>query len=128
MAPPEQTDHRMSNEIGKQVFTTNGVYVGSVQDITLDLNGEKATQLAVTDLNLELFDDKPRGCPGVLIPYRWVRATNDVVLVADVIEHLSLRKDSSSKSVRSIRSEQRAEEQSPAGERKNTQTPTQKEA
>lgn len=79
----------MTSEIGKQVFTTNGVYVGTVRDITLDVDGEKATKLAVSDVNSELFETLPRN-RGLLIPYRWVRATSDVVLVADIIERIEL--------------------------------------
>lgn len=85
----ESVEHQMTSEIGKQVFTTNGIYVGTVQDITLDVDGEKATKLAVNDVNDELFETLPRN-RGVLIPYRWVRATNDVVLVADIVERLEL--------------------------------------
>lgn len=96
----QSIDHQMTSEIGKQVFTTNGVYVGTVRDITLDVDGEKATQLAVNDINDELFDNLPQG-RGVLIPYRWVRATNDVVLVADIVERIEPA-DSQPKSIRGV--------------------------
>lgn len=85
----KSVDHQMTSEIGKQVFTTNGVYVGSVQDITLDVDGDKATKLAVSDVNTQLFDQLSSN-QGLLIPYRWVRATDDVVLVADIIERIQL--------------------------------------
>lgn len=99
----DSVDNQMTSEIGKQVFTTNGVYVGSVQDITLDVAGEKATKLAVSDVNPELFDTLPRN-EGLLIPYRWVRATDDVVLVADIVERIDLPNNHRSTSdVRTVR-------------------------
>lgn len=85
----EAVEHQMTSEIGKQVFTTNGVYIGSVQDITLDVDGEKATKLAVSDVNTELFEGVPENS-GLLIPYRWVRATDDIVLVADIVGRVEL--------------------------------------
>lgn len=85
----ESVEHQMTSEIGKQVFTTNGVYVGTVRDITLDVEGDKATKLAVNEVNPELFDSLPRN-RGLLVPYRWVRATEDVVLVADIVERIEL--------------------------------------
>jgi len=73
--------------VGREVYSNNGVYVGAVEDIKLDLDEEVVTALAVADLNGELFDDVPRGS-GVLVPYRWVRAVGDVVLINDIVERL----------------------------------------
>lgn len=106
----------MSNEIGKQVFTTNGVYVGSVRDITLERNGEKATQLAVGDLNTELFDHIPHGTEGILIPYRWVRATNDVVLIADAIEDVEPSKQTTPSSTSTSKSSSTSKQNTSRGD------------
>jgi sporulation protein YlmC with PRC-barrel domain len=73
--------------VGREVYSNNGVYVGAVEDIQLNLDEELVTALAVADLNGELFEDVPRGS-GVLVPYRWVRAVGDVVLINDTIERL----------------------------------------
>ncbi len=73
--------------VGREVYSNNGVYVGSIEDIQLNLDEELVTALAVADLNRELFEDVPRSS-GVLIPYRWVRAVGDVVLINDTIERL----------------------------------------
>ena len=78
--------------VGREVYSNNGVYVGSIEDIQLNLDGELVTALAVADLNRELFEDVPRSS-GVLIPYRWVRAVGDVVLINDTIERLGPGED-----------------------------------
>ena len=72
--------------IGREVYSSNGVYVGEIEDVRLDLDTEQVTGLAMAALNDELFADVAQGARGVIVPYRWVRAVGDVVLVHDLIE------------------------------------------
>jgi sporulation protein YlmC with PRC-barrel domain len=81
------TPQEITTLVGREVYSNNGVFVGSVEDIQLNLDQERVTALAVADLNRELFEDVPRGS-GVLVPYRWVRAVGDVILINDTIERL----------------------------------------
>lgn len=74
--------------VGREVYSNNGVYVGEVEDIRLDLGVETVTGLALHRLNNDLFDERTAGSRGVIVPYRWVRAVGDVVLVNDVVERL----------------------------------------
>lgn len=74
--------------VGREVYSNNGVFVGEVEDVQLNLDDEAVTALAVGDLNAELFSDVAAGNHGVLIPYRWVRAVGDVILINDIVERL----------------------------------------
>jgi len=74
--------------VGREVYSTNGVYVGEVEDIRLDLDQEAVTGMALHNLNRELVRDYDAGARGIMIPYRWVRAVGDVVLINDIIERL----------------------------------------
>jgi sporulation protein YlmC with PRC-barrel domain len=74
--------------VGREVYSNNGVFVGQVEDLRLDLDTEQVTGLALADLNRELFDERVNGARGVIIPYRWVRAVGDVILVNDLIERM----------------------------------------
>ncbi|MFW5911783.1 MAG: PRC-barrel domain-containing protein [Halolamina sp.] len=74
--------------VGREVYSNNGVFVGEVEDVRLDLGAEQVTGLALADLNNELFQGNVEGGKGVMIPYRWVRAVGDVVLINDIIERL----------------------------------------
>ena len=74
--------------VGREVYSNNGVYVGEVEDIQLNLDEEVVTALAVAGLNHELFEGVVAGNSGVLVPYRWVRAVGDVILINDIIERL----------------------------------------
>ena len=82
------TPQEITSLVGREVYSNNGVYVGEIEDIQLNLDEKMVTALAVADLNGELFEDVPRSS-GVLVPYRWVRAVGDIVLVNDTIERLN---------------------------------------
>lgn len=66
---------------GLNVYTEKGVYIGKVNDVVLEVNDKKAVGLAVTKLNPQMFDNSGKG---VVIPYRWVTAVGDVVLIRHV--------------------------------------------
>ena len=74
--------------VGREVYSNNGVFVGEVEDVRLDLDAEGVTGLALTELNDELFSGRIEPGKGVMVPYRWVRAVGDVILVNDVVERL----------------------------------------
>ncbi|MFW5935558.1 MAG: PRC-barrel domain-containing protein [Halolamina sp.] len=74
--------------VGREVYSNNGVFVGEVEDVRLDLGTEQVTGLALADLNTELFQGNIEHGKGVMIPYRWVRAVGDVILINDIIERL----------------------------------------
>lgn len=74
--------------VGREVYSHNGVFVGEVEDVRLNLDHEMVTGLALHELNYDLFGDRVGDARGVIIPYRWVRAVGDVILVNDVVERL----------------------------------------
>ncbi len=71
----------ISTLFGLNVYTEKGVYIGKVTDVVLEVNDKKATGLAVTKLNPDMFESTDRG---VVLPYRWVTAVGDVVLIRHV--------------------------------------------
>ena len=82
------TPQEITSLVGREVYSNNGVFVGEVEDIRLDLDRETVTGLAIGQLNDELFGGRIDAGKGVLLPYRWVRSVGDVILVTDVIERL----------------------------------------
>lgn len=89
------TPQEITTLVGREVYSNNGVYVGEVEDVRLDLDQEVVTGLALAELNRELFEGRIQRGKGVLIPYRWVRAVGDVILINDVIERLKKPEDES---------------------------------
>ncbi len=74
--------------VGREVYSKNGVFVGEVEDLRLELDRKEVTGLALHQLNAELFDEEVNASRGVIIPYRWVQAVGDVVIVSDIVERL----------------------------------------
>lgn len=75
--------------VGREVYSSNGVFVGEVDDLELNLDEQVVTGLALTQVNSELFPDAAGSSRGVIVPYRWVRAVGDVVLVNEVVERMA---------------------------------------
>lgn len=84
----DDTPQEITSLVGREVYSNNGVYVGEVEDLKLDVEGEAVTGLALGSLNAELFDQEVSAAQGVVLPYRWVRAVGDIVLVNDVVERV----------------------------------------
>jgi sporulation protein YlmC with PRC-barrel domain len=82
------TPQEITTLVGREVYSNNGVFVGEIEDVQLNLDAESVSSLAVGELNDELFADTVGPGAGVLIPYRWVRAVGDIVLVNNTIERL----------------------------------------
>lgn len=74
--------------VGREVYSNTGVFVGEIEDLRLNLDAEVVNGLAISKLNPTLFENQETGSKGVIVPYRWVRAVGDIVLVSDVIESL----------------------------------------
>ena len=85
----DSAPQEITSLVGREVYSNNGVFVGEVEDIRLDMDQEVVTGLALGQVNRELFDSRVDRSKGVLIPYRWVRAVGDIVLVNDIVERLS---------------------------------------
>jgi sporulation protein YlmC with PRC-barrel domain len=84
----EVETQEITNLVGREVYSNNGVFVGEVEDIQLDLDRESVIGLALTELNYDLFHDRAAGSRGVILPYRWVRSVGDIVLVNDIVERM----------------------------------------
>lgn len=90
-AAPEE----ITSLVGREVYSNNGVFVGEIEDVRLDLDAQAVTGLALAELNHQLFAGRVDGNTGVIVPYRWVRAVGDVVLINDIIERLDTGGDES---------------------------------
>ena len=84
----ETAPQEITTLVGREVYTKNGAFVGEVEDLRLDLNRQGVTGLALHEVNDELFDADVRSSRGVILPYRWVQAVGDIVIVNDIVERL----------------------------------------
>lgn len=73
--------------VGREVYTSNGMFVGEVEDLRLNIQRQTVTGLALTDLGRsELCVDSEKVRNGVMVPYRAVRKVGDVILVYEFVE------------------------------------------
>lgn len=71
---------------GLNVYTNVGTYIGKVSDLVLDITARKVNGLAISDINREVFEVPTKG---VIIPYRWVVTTGDIVIIRDIVTKFS---------------------------------------
>jgi len=72
--------------IGREVYTTEGMFVGEVEDLRIDTEDRSVTGLALTEVRRsDVIDDPAATRDGVLLPYRVVRDVGDVILIHDVL-------------------------------------------
>ena len=84
----ETAPQEITTLVGREVYTKNGAFVGEVEDLRLDMDRQGVTGLALHEVNDELFDADVRSSRGVILPYRWVQAVGDIVIVNDIVERL----------------------------------------
>ncbi|WP_306057904.1 PRC-barrel domain-containing protein [Natronococcus wangiae] len=84
----DDTHQEITSLVGREVYSNNGVFVGEVEDLQLNVDDETIQGLALGNLNSELFSEEARIGQGVIVPYRWVRSVGDVILVNDVVERV----------------------------------------
>ena len=89
----DETPDEITTLVGREVYSNNGVFVGEVDDVQLNLDASAVTGLAIGGLNDELFESRVSPGHGVILPYRWVRAVGDVILVNDVVERMKDAED-----------------------------------
>ncbi|WP_232701732.1 PRC-barrel domain-containing protein [Halobacterium wangiae] len=82
----ESEADEITSLVGREVYSNNGVFVGEIEDVRLNLDAEMVNGLALSELNPQLFSAAATGEKGVIVPYRWVRAVGDVVLINEVVE------------------------------------------
>ena len=64
--------------LGLEVYTQKGIFVGMVDDVVLNPEQGAVSGLALGDVNKDLFDLKSKG---IIIPYRWVTAIGDIIII-----------------------------------------------
>jgi len=89
----ETAPQEITTLVGREVYTKNGVFVGEVEDLRLDMDRQSVTGLALREVNDELFDAEVRSSRGVILPYRWVQAVGDIIIINDVVERLDEESD-----------------------------------
>ncbi len=66
--------------LDQEIYTQKGIFVGRVDDVVIDPENGVVSGLAIGDVNKEIIDVKSKS-KGVIIPYRWVIAVGDIIII-----------------------------------------------
>ncbi len=78
----------MTELLGRQIYTPDGRLLGEVDNVVVDVEAAKVDGLYVDESSPMLVEDsRPTN-----VPYRWVSAVNDVVLLKYFPKRVSMKK------------------------------------
>jgi len=78
----------MTELLGRQIYTPDGRLLGEVDNVVVDVEAAKVDGLYVDETSPMLVEySRPTN-----VPYRWVSAVNDVVLLKYFPKRVSLKK------------------------------------
>jgi len=66
-----------SELIGLQVYTSQGIFLGTVSNLVVEVDDNKVQGLFINNTNPLLVE----GSKAVNVPYRWISAIGDVVIL-----------------------------------------------
>jgi sporulation protein YlmC with PRC-barrel domain len=70
------------------VYTREGTYVGHVNNVFIDMDEKCISSLLVTNTNPSLVENTV----DVAVPYRWVNAVGDIVILSHFPEKVTTKK------------------------------------
>ena len=77
-----------SELIGMQVYTPNGLFLGNVNNLVIDVDTCKVDGLFISESNPLLVEDSK----AVNVPFRWIQAIGDVILLKYFPKRVSARR------------------------------------
>jgi sporulation protein YlmC with PRC-barrel domain len=78
----------MTELLGRQIYSPDGRLVGEVDNLVVSVEEAKLDGLYVVDSSPMLVEDSRP----INVPYRWVSAVNDVILLKYFPKRVSLKK------------------------------------
>jgi sporulation protein YlmC with PRC-barrel domain len=80
-----------SELIGLQVYTPNGVFLGNVNNLVIDLDNKCVDGLFVGETNPLLVEDSK----AVNVPFRWIQSVGDIILLKYFPKRVTTKKGAS---------------------------------
>lgn len=79
-----------SEMIGLQVYTSQGIFLGNVSNLVVEVDENKVQGLFVSETNPQLVE----GSKSVNVPYRWISAIGDVIILRYFPKRVALKRGS----------------------------------
>jgi len=84
-----------SELVGMQVYTPNGVFLGNVNNLVIDVENRKVDGLFVSESNPLLVEDSK----AVNVPFRWIQCIGDVIILKYFPKRVTARRPTPAKPV-----------------------------
>lgn len=78
----------ISELVGLQVYTHDGIFLGNVNNLVVDIDDSQVEGLFIGDTNPLLVE----GSRAVSVPYRWIQSVGDIVILRYFPKRVSLKK------------------------------------
>ena len=91
MGPPWDGDctlEEISEIIGLPVYTNQGVFLGNVNNLVVDVENGSVDGLFVGETNPLLVE----GSRAVSVPYRWIQSVGDIVILRYFPKRVTVKK------------------------------------
>ena len=88
------------------VYTRDGKYIGHVKNVFLDMDEKRVSSLLVTNTNPSIVE----GSVDVAVPYRWVNAVGDIIILSSFPDKVVTKKKESKKETKTTAPEQKEAE------------------
>ena len=72
--------------INLPVYTNGGIYVGEVRNVLIDIDERCVAKLILTETNKNIVE----GGMDVAVPYRWVMAVGDIIILSYFPERVEM--------------------------------------
>ncbi len=66
-----------SELIGLQVYTSNGIFLGNVNNLVIDLENKRVDGLFISETNPLLVEESK----AVNVPFRWIQCVGDIIIL-----------------------------------------------
>lgn len=82
----------ISEVIGLQVYTHDGIFLGNVNNLIVDVENSTVERLFIGEPNPLLVE----GSKSVAVPYRWIQSVGDIVILKYFPKRVSMKKGKTS--------------------------------
>jgi len=84
-----------------QVYTNQGVQLGTVENVVLDVTNSKVDALYISGTNPMLVEDSVN----LNVPYRWIQAVGDIIILKYFPGKVALKKETEEKTEEKVEEE-----------------------
>lgn len=78
----------ISELIGLQVYTHDGIFLGNVNNLIVDVDNSKVDGVFISETNPLLVEESRP----ISVPYRWIQSIGDVVILKFFPKRVSVKK------------------------------------